>query len=131
MVAVAIIAILASIAWPAYKDYIMQARLTEATNALTAMQADMERYYQDNRTYVAVNTTATPPCDLVSTAGTFMLSCDTSDTAYAVQATGTGQTSGFTFTIDQTGTRATTAVPEDWGSRCSNAWIVKRGQSCT
>jgi type IV pilus assembly protein PilE len=133
MIVVAAIAILAAIALPNYTDYILRARLTDATNALMAMQANMERYYQDNRTYLAVGS-AQPPCTAGqpgTSAGTFTLSCvNTSDTAYKVQAQGSGSTLGFTYTIDDQGVRATTALPANWGATCAKAWIIKKGQSC-
>ena len=139
MIVVAAIAILAAIALPNYTDYILRARLTDATNALMAMQANMERYYQDNRTYQAVSGVggaggAQPPCTAGqpgTSAGTFTLSCvNATDTAYKVQAQGSGSTLGFTYTIDDQGVRATTALPANWGAACAKAWIIKKGQSC-
>ncbi|MDR2990635.1 MAG: prepilin-type N-terminal cleavage/methylation domain-containing protein [Burkholderiaceae bacterium] len=138
MVVVAIIAILAAIALPAYNDYILRARLTDGTNALAKMQADMERYFQDNRTYTSytnaeTNQTVSPPCLTPTVAGTFTVSCDEpTETAYKVNAVGSGQTGGFTYTIDQTGTRTTATVPTSWPALASpcNVWIMKKGQSC-
>ena len=140
MIVVAIIAILAAIAVPLYSDYILRARLTDATDALLAMQANMERYYQDNRTYQAFTSAqqgaavVQPPCTAGlpgTSAGTFTLSClNTSNTAYTVQAQGSGATQGFTYTINQQGVRATKALPANWGATCDTAWIIKRGQSC-
>ena len=75
MVTVAIVAILAAIAYPADTNYILRARLVDATNLLSSTQARMEQYYQDNRTYAAVGTTFTPPCSTVQTSGSFNVSC--------------------------------------------------------
>ncbi|MDR0457884.1 MAG: type IV pilin protein [Burkholderiaceae bacterium] len=121
----------------------MRAQLTDGTNALAAMQANMERYYQDNRTYASYSNAATsqsvnPPCvpptgQTAITVGTFTISCQsTSNAGYTVQAIGSGQTNGFTYTIDQDGTRATLGLPSaDWGTvPCNTAWIVKKGQTC-
>jgi type IV pilus assembly protein PilE len=144
MIVVVIIAILADIALPAYNDYVLRARLTDGTNALAAMQAQMERYFQDNRTYKSVTGThpIVPPCTAGqpgTTAGTFTLSCsgatNLTDTTYTVQATGSGQTAQFTYTIDQDGTRVTTNAPANWatltaGTPCK-VWIVKKGQACS
>lgn len=52
MITVAIIGILASIALPAYQDYVRRAKVTEATSTLADLRIRMEQFYQDNRTYV-------------------------------------------------------------------------------
>ena len=43
MITVAIVAILASIALPSYRDYILRGQLVDATNLLSAGRANMER----------------------------------------------------------------------------------------
>ncbi|MDR0479445.1 MAG: prepilin-type N-terminal cleavage/methylation domain-containing protein [Burkholderiaceae bacterium] len=86
MVVVAIVAILAAIAMPAYQSYVLRGQLTAATNGLAAMQANMERYFQDNRTYTAVGTVL-PPCDpsyikqntVGDTGAAFTITCPTTD----------------------------------------------------
>ena len=115
MIAVAIVGILASIALPAYNDYVMRGRLAEAHGELSAMRSKLETFFLDNRTYVGacvVNTVAPLP-----TGGRFAYACPalTANT-YTVQADGTagGGTAGFAYTIDQANTRATTAVPTGW-----------------
>ena len=52
MVTVAIIAILAAIAYPSYMDSVRKSRRTDAKNALTQAMANMERFYTENNTYV-------------------------------------------------------------------------------
>ena len=52
MVTVAIIAILAAIAYPSYRDSVVRSRRTDAKNALTQAMANMERSYTQNNTYV-------------------------------------------------------------------------------
>ena len=49
MIVVAIVAILAAVAIPSYRDYILRGQLVDATTLLAGTRADMERYYQDNR----------------------------------------------------------------------------------
>ena len=53
MVTVAIIAILASIALPSYSEYITRSRLVDAHTRLGDLRIQMEKYFQDNRTYMA------------------------------------------------------------------------------
>ena len=60
MIAVAIVAILTMVAVPSYSSYIMRGHLADATSGLAAMRAQMERHYQDNRSYATVGTFTTP-----------------------------------------------------------------------
>ncbi|MDP9607443.1 type IV pilin protein [Variovorax sp. NFACC27] len=133
MVTAAIIAILAAIAYPAYRDYVLRGRIVDATTGLSTMRANMERYFQDNRTYLSTGS-YTSPCLVSSTlrmVGTFTLSCDgtygaVSATGYTLVATGSGTTAGFIFTVDQSNNRATVGVPTGW-TTCSNDWVTSRG----
>ena len=50
--------ILASIALPAYSDYVRRSRRSsEATSVLSDLRVCMEQFYQDNRSYVSSGTT--------------------------------------------------------------------------
>lgn len=60
MITVAIVAILATIAYPSYTDYVKRGKLANVTNMLAGIRAQMEQYYQDNRTYAAVGTFTRP-----------------------------------------------------------------------
>ena len=51
MIVVAIIAILATVALPAYTDYVRRGKIAEGTSALLAMKTKMEQYFADNRSY--------------------------------------------------------------------------------
>lgn len=130
MIVVAIIAILASVALPAYNDYLLRGRLAEAHGELVAMRARLETYFLDNRTYVgacAAGTVAPLPA-----AGRFTYSCPTlTATTYVVQADGIAAqgTGGFTYTINQANARATTAVPTGWTANAA-CWVTKRGGTC-
>ncbi|MBY6034737.1 type IV pilin protein [Marinobacter daepoensis] len=48
MIVVAIIGILAAVAYPSYQRSVENSRRTDAQTALTAFSASMERYYTDN-----------------------------------------------------------------------------------
>lgn len=133
MVTVAIIGILASLAYPSYRDYVLRGRIVDATSGLSTMRANMERYFQDNRTYLSTGS-YTSPCLVSSTlrmVGTFTLSCDgtygaVTATSYTLVATGSDSTAGFIFTVDQSNNRATVTVPTGW-TTCSTDWVSKRG----
>jgi type IV pilus assembly protein PilE len=51
LVVVAIMGILAAIALPAYRDYVIRGKLAEAYSLLGAQRVKMEQYYQDVRDY--------------------------------------------------------------------------------
>jgi prepilin-type N-terminal cleavage/methylation domain-containing protein len=142
MVVVAIVAILAAIAIPSYRDYILRGQLVDATNLLSAGRANMERYFQDNRTYATVTAGAIePPCSAVipvaqRTQGLFILTCPAAPTAtaYALTVTGTGAVAAFSYTVDQLDSRTTTIAaggPTGWVTPSPNTcWMVKKGQAC-
>lgn len=134
MVTVAIVAILAAVALPSYRDYVLRGQLVDGTNGLAAMRADMERFYQDNRSYLKTGTFV-PPCSKSTVVGNFTLSCTSSPaataTTYKLQAVGSGPTKGFTFFVDQLGVQSTTIDSSVSGwTGCDKAWVTRRGQTC-
>jgi prepilin-type N-terminal cleavage/methylation domain-containing protein len=138
MIAVAIIGVLAAVAYPSYRDYVLRGYLAEGANALSAFRANMERHYQDNRTYetqTVGSVTFTSPCLVTATAprtfGKFEITCSTTPTAttYVLQAQGSGPASGFTYRLDHQGVASTFAAPTGYGT-CATQWIIKRGQPC-
>jgi prepilin-type N-terminal cleavage/methylation domain-containing protein len=135
MITVAIVAILAAIALPSYRDYVLRGQLVDAHNSLAAMRGNMERFYQDNRTYNSVGTTFISPCLVdvnLRKVGTFTLSCDGTPTAtsFLLQAVGSGPTNGFTFKVDQQNQRSSTVTGVSGWNNCANDWITKKGQTC-
>ena len=127
VVTMAIVAMLVAIAYPSYRNYVLRGQITQATTGLSASFANMERYFQDNRTYVG------GPCLTSSTFGTFTVSCQTSDvtgTAFLIKAVGSGGTSGFMYSIDQSNNQKSTAAspaPSAWHG-CTTGWETKAGQ---
>lgn len=140
MITVAIIGILAAIAIPSYQDYVRRGYVVDGTNALATVRADMERYFQDNRTYEAVGSTINPPCANATvskrTFGNFVVSCTGAGapkpTSYTLTATGAGPAAGVVFTVTEANVRATGDIPAAWGwtRTCGTSWIVKKGQAC-
>lgn len=134
MITVAIVAILAAVALPSYRDYILRGQLANASNGLATVRAQMERHFQDNRTYATAGSFITP-CASTDTAprtfGTFVISCSgtPSGAEFILQAVGSDATDGFTFTINQRDVRATTAAPSGWNT-CTNKWLLKKGEAC-
>ncbi len=134
MITVAIVAILAMVALPSYRDYILRGQLANATNGLATLRAQMERHFQDNRTYATAGTFTTPCASTdasTRTFGNFVVSCSgtPSATAFTLQAVGSGATNGFTFTITEADVRATSSAPSGWNT-CTSKWLLKKGEAC-
>jgi len=135
MITVAIVAILAGVAMPAYSDYLMRGRLVEAPNILGSERVLMEQYFQDNRTYADVSSSILSPCSssklaaLNSSLKYFAITCSFSATAYTLTASGQGSTAGATYTVNQTNTM-TSKPPTAWGSTTYSCWITRKGDSC-
>ncbi|MCW8929264.1 MAG: type IV pilin protein [Gammaproteobacteria bacterium] len=62
MITVAIVAILASIAIPAYTEYVQRAKRSQAQGALLGLSAALERSFVDNNNYCDAGTTAVANC---------------------------------------------------------------------
>jgi type IV pilus assembly protein PilE len=130
MIVVAIVAILTTIAYPNYRDYVIRGQLVDATQGLAAVRANMERFFQDNRTYLTVGTFV-PPCTAAPVAyGKFNISCAATATTFTATAVGgAGTLTGFTFTVDQANTQATVVAPPAPATflSCPTAWVTKTG----
>ena len=127
MVVVAIVAILASIALPSYQDYVIGSRLAEATSTLASKRVLIEQFFQDKRTYVDA-----PGCtSTAENTESFTYSCSVAtETTFTLNATGSGQVSGFGFSIDQDGTRITTGIGSGWTPPSGNCWVRSKGGAC-
>ena len=130
MVVVAIVAILATIALPAYNTYVTRSKLADAQNGLANYYVLMEQYFQDNRSYGTGGACG----GALPSSKYFTFSCTlSSSTTYTATATGTsGQgAQGFTFTVNQANTRATTAVPTGWSLPSGNCWVTNKNGICS
>lgn len=127
MITVAIVAILASLAVPAYTSYLMRGRIPDGTSNLALKRTQMEQWFLDNQRYDTA-----PACNVdTTTSQYFNFSCAASTTTtYTLQAVGKGSMAGFTFTIDQSNTKATSAVPTGWATSTS-CWVARKSGSCS
>jgi type IV pilus assembly protein PilE len=121
MIVVAIIAILSSVALPAYQDYVTRSKLTEATSVLSDARIKMEQYFQDNLTYVA------GPCPAAS--ANFTYACVLAAQTYTITASGTGSVAGFGYSINQANVKSTTSLKTGWGTPGA-CWITNKGGTC-
>lgn len=133
MITVAIIAILAAVAVPAYTDYVTRGRIPEATSELASRQVKLEQFFQDRLTYVD----STACDDMVPAHPFFTFSCGTPSTAtataYTLTAEGTGPMTGFTFSVDQAGQKrsdVSAALEAAGWADNANCWITRKGGQC-
>ena len=99
MIVVAIVGLLATIAYPAYSDYLIRGRIPDAASALAAKRVQMEQYFQDNRTYVGA-----PACDADATTSRFFtFSCNPAATAttYTLEAVGVAPMKASPIRLDR------------------------------
>ena len=124
MITVAIVAILAGIALPAFNSSLQRSRVGEGLDMLTSYAARMEQRYQDVGNY---GTTVCTPS--LPTGSKFTLACALTGggQGYTATVTGSGTMAGYTYTINNNGVRRTTAHPK--GVPGSNCWSI-RGAVC-
>jgi type IV pilus assembly protein PilE len=130
LVVVAVIGILAAVAYPSYTAYVIRGKLAEGTSALSDGRVKMEQFFQDNRTYVG------GPAPLATANFTFTSAIPAPTlTTYTITATGTGTVAGFVYTINQNNVKQTTAAPAGWTTAGmpgtpAPCWISKKGGQC-
>ncbi len=127
MVTVAIVAILAAIAMPAYSAYIQRAKVPAGLDALQAYFTRMEQRYQDTGGYDNGGSCAIQP---LPTPANYSFSCTVSgsgfNSTYIATVTGSGPLAGYEYTINSAGDRATTDHPKGRNTTC---WSI-RGTQC-
>jgi type IV pilus assembly protein PilE len=124
---VAVIGILAAVAFPAYQDYAVRSKIPEATGGLAEMRLKAEQYFADNRTYLGF------PCTQPSQVKNFLFTCPAGNltaATYLLQAQGNadGGMSGFTYTVNESNVRTSNITP--WGKSSASCWILKKDGSC-
>jgi type IV pilus assembly protein PilE len=135
MIVVAIVGILAAVAYPAYTDYILRGKIAEAISTLAQTRAKMEQYFLDNRTY-AGSDAATLPCNAAElSAGKkhFDFACTNLGVGtYDVTATGKAADGmgPFTYAINQANVRSSTITGLSGWSGNATCWVTKKGGIC-
>lgn len=129
MITVAVLALLASMALPSYRDYVVRARLEEAPVELSRIAVALEQFYQDNLRYGTG--TACPAAAPANANFQYACSFGTGGQTYQVSATGTAAsgTAGFGYALNQTGQRTTTR-PTSWGGNMTGCWLTQKGGNC-
>lgn len=132
MIVVVIIGILASIAVPAYQDYVRRGQIQDGTSTLAALRVRMEQFYQDNRTYAgnACSGACGIPCPATQF---FTYNCATANAgqSFVLTANGVGPLAGFSYTIDQDGGRTSNITAGGgWAASSATCWIIRKGGQC-
>ncbi|ODV00442.1 MULTISPECIES: type IV pilin protein [unclassified Thiobacillus] len=121
MVVVAIVGILAAIAYPSYQDYVRRSKRADAQAIMSEDAQFMERYFTTNGTYAgaALPATQSPKS---GTAAYNITSTNVGTTTYTIQAAPTGAFADpqcGTLTMDQAGSRTesgTGSLADCWKS---------------
>ena len=124
MVTVAIIGILSAVTYPSYTDYVRRGRVADGLAQLGQYQLAMEQASQDNGNY------GTATCAVTAPAATafFTTSCvlGAGGATYVAKAIGQGVMAGHTYTINEEGTRRTTAFVKSV-TLPAPCWLVRAG----
>ncbi len=129
MIVVAIIGILSAVAVPAYRDYVIRARLSDVTSGLSEARVRMEQFYGDNRTYGGGG-----GCGAVMpVVEQFTLTCALAGGGqqYTITAGGVAATmmAGFAYDINQANARSTISYGASWGAvpaSGSTRWLIRK-----
>jgi type IV pilus assembly protein PilE len=109
MIAVAVVAILAAVAMPSYREHVAASRRTDAKSALLAAAQALERYYTERGTYTGATLGATGLYPTTSPDGYYTLAITTlSADGYTLRATRRGGQTGDkcgNYTYNQAGTK--------------------------
>lgn len=136
MIGVAIVAILAAVALPSYRDYVLRGKLVDAHTALSDFRVRMEQYYQDNRRYDKPDGTCGADLPSSKYFGFACVPGTAPAQTYGATATGTANqgADGFSFTIDQANARTTTvstpASTNGWSTPSPQCWVRAKPGVC-
>jgi type IV pilus assembly protein PilE len=130
MIVVAIIAILAAVALPAYDGYVKRSRILDAVVRLAEARARMEDFFLDQRAYVD----AAGQCGVAPAAratDSFAVRCEATANTFTYTASGIAAKglAAFVYAIDHVGAKTTVSVPAGW-SRTPDCWTIRRDGLC-
>ncbi|WP_278043911.1 type IV pilin protein [Legionella nagasakiensis] len=121
LIVMAIVGILASIAYPTYQDYVTRARRSDGQSALLDLASRMERYYSEHHTYQTATIGTGNATDVLSSntspEGWYSLSISSATgSTYTLQAIpvstqATLDTLCQTLTLNQLGVKGITTGP--------------------
>jgi type IV pilus assembly protein PilE len=138
MIALAVVAVLAAVAYPSYSDYVRRSRITEATTGLNDVRTRMEQFFQDNRRYDAGGGCGVPDPPFNAGESAFRIACSGA-WAGGYQLDAIGNTAkgmagfGYRLVVNAGGvTRSTTTLPAGWALPSPNTcWAVRKSGGCS
>jgi len=128
MITVAIVGILAAVAIPSYRSYVVRGKIPEGTSVLAVRQVRLEQFFQDRRTYAGA-----PDCAADSGSSKYFdYGCSVANAgAFTLNATGKNSMAGFQYSINEAGVKSTVALPTGWSLPNPNTcWATKQDGSC-
>lgn len=131
MIAVAIVGILAAVAYPSYADHVRRGKIAGALGEMSAVRVRLEQYYQDHRHY---GSSATGCGVALPSAPGFSFSCawgpGATSQSFVLTATGqdSGGMAGYVYTVNEADQQAT----PQFAGQAVNApcWIKRKGDAC-
>jgi type IV pilus assembly protein PilE len=138
MIVVAVVGILAAVAYPLYTEYVQRSRITEATSTMNDMRVRMEQYFQDNRTYANGGACGVADPPFSAAESSFQVLCGGADAnGYTLNANGNGAKGMGAFqyrlVVNAGGvTRSTIGLPAGWALPAPNTcWATRKGGKCS
>jgi type IV pilus assembly protein PilE len=133
LIVVAIIGILAAVAVPAYQDYVMRGKVTEAFTGLSDFRVRMEQFYQDNRRYDGGGLGGCGVAAPVSKYFDFF--CDPAaapSQTYTANAKGivTQGMTGFDYQINEKNERKSIGLYSGWSGAGKDCWVRRKDGGC-
>jgi type IV pilus assembly protein PilE len=125
MIVVAVLAILAAVAFPQYTNYIQRGKITEATSSLAELRLRAEKRFSDNRAYTGFS-------QAIQNAKYFTYACVINANDFVCTATGVANQgmTGFVYTINESNTRTSTFTSLPGWNNSTTCWVTKKGESC-
>lgn len=128
MITVVILALLTAIAVPSYSAYVQRSRVPAALDALSTFYTRMEQRYQDVSPNTYANAAGTG-CAVAVPGGVsnFTITCTLANAgqSFTATATGSGPMAGYSYSINDQGTRTTVSHPK--GVPTGTCWSLKGG----
>ena len=109
MITIAVLAVLASIAIPAYQGYIVTGKKSECFNEIAAIQLAQEEFFLENNQYYAGSLTYSLNTLVTASGGLYRNNTTAAqrNCSYVVATTGGAANSGYTLTVTGTNELAT------------------------
>jgi type IV pilus assembly protein PilE len=133
MIVIAIVAILAAVGLPSYRNYTIRGKIPDATGNLAAKRVKLEQFYQDNRTYAptpagcVTDSTTSKYFDFTTCSGGTETRTATGYTLFAV---GKASMAGFSYSVDQTNAKSSTVTGVSGWTGNSTCWVARTGGQC-